>query len=92
MYEDRSFTFVLKTPPASELIKAAAGIKAGSGTPQAKKVGSITQDQLKEIAATKLPDLNCTSVSGRSRGREASRVARGGRRASASMWPFGPAD
>jgi len=62
VYEDRSFTFVLKTPPASELIKAAAGIKAGSGTPQAKKVGSITQDQLKEIAATKLPDLNCTSI------------------------------
>ncbi len=58
IYKDRSFTFILKTPPASELIKKAAGIIKGSGTPNKDKVGKITMDQVKEIAATKLPDLN----------------------------------
>ncbi len=59
VYEDKSFTFVLKTPPASVLLKKAAGIKSGSGTSSKDKVGSITTAQLKEIAETKLPDLNC---------------------------------
>merc|ERR1712118_55796 len=59
VYEDKSFTFVLKTPPASVLIKKAAGIKTGSGNPSKEKVGTITMAQLKEIAEIKLPDLNC---------------------------------
>lgn len=58
VYEDKSYTFVLKTPPASVLLAKAAGVKKGSGTPQVKKVGSINKQQLKEIAETKLPDLN----------------------------------
>lgn len=62
VYEDRSFTFVLKTPPASVLIKKAAGIERGSGQPQSVKVGSITQAQLREIAETKMPDLNANDV------------------------------
>jgi large subunit ribosomal protein L11 len=62
VFEDRSFTFVLKTPPASELIKKAAGITAGSNEPNRKKVGSITRNQLREIAQTKLPDLNANDI------------------------------
>nr|YP_010330106.1 ribosomal protein L11 [Porphyridium aerugineum]UNJ17822.1 ribosomal protein L11 [Porphyridium aerugineum] len=62
VYEDRSFTFVLKTPPASVLLAKAAGIDRGSGKPNSKKVGSITQAQLQEIALTKLPDLNTQDV------------------------------
>lgn len=62
VYEDRSFTFVLKTPPASVLICKAAGIERGSGNPNSKKVGSITTDQLREIAQTKLPDLNARDI------------------------------
>ncbi|MEB3187055.1 MAG: 50S ribosomal protein L11 [bacterium] len=62
VYEDRSFTFVLKTPPTSELIKKAAGAAKGSGTPNKAKVGSITVAQVREIAETKMPDLNCTSI------------------------------
>lgn len=62
VYEDRSFTFVLKTPPASVLIQKAAGIERGSGEPNKKTVGSITRAQLKEIAQTKLPDLNANDV------------------------------
>jgi len=62
VFEDRSFTFVLKTPPASFLIRKAAGVAKGSGTPNSKKVGSISAAQLKEIAETKLPDLNCSNV------------------------------
>ena len=62
VYEDRSFTFVLKTPPASVLIQKAAGIERGSGEPNRKKVGSITRSQLKEIAQTKLPDLNANDI------------------------------
>jgi large subunit ribosomal protein L11 len=58
VYEDRTYTFVLKTPPASELIKKAAGIAGGSGKALKEKVGSITQAQLEEIAKTKMPDLN----------------------------------
>jgi large subunit ribosomal protein L11 len=58
VYDDRSYTFVLKTPPASVLLSKAAGVPKGSGDPQKKKVGSITKKQLEEIAETKLPDLN----------------------------------
>lgn len=62
VYEDRSFSFILKTPPASVLLAKAVGIKKGSGTPNLQKVGSISQEQLKEIATTKLPDLNTNNV------------------------------
>ena len=62
VYEDRSFTFVLKTPPASVLIRQAAGIEKGSSEPNRTKVGSITRKQLQEIAATKLPDLNTDNI------------------------------
>ena len=62
IYEDRSFTFVTKTPPAAELIKKAAGLKKGSGTPHTDKVGKISKDQVREIATTKLPDLNANDV------------------------------
>ena len=58
IYEDRSFTFITKTPPAAELIKKAAGIKSGSGAPHKETVGTITTDQVLEIARTKMPDLN----------------------------------
>ena len=62
VFEDRSFTFILKTPPASVLIKKAAGVESGSGEPNKKKVGSISQTQLREIAQTKLPDLNANDI------------------------------
>ncbi len=62
VFEDRSFTFILKTPPASVLIKKAAKIETGSNEPNKKKVGSITLDQLREIAQTKLPDLNANDI------------------------------
>ena len=62
IYNDRSFTFVLKTPPASELIKKTAGIVKGSGVPNKDKVGALTNAQVEEIAKTKLPDLNTTSL------------------------------
>lgn len=62
VYEDRSFTFILKTPPASDLIKKALGIQKGSGTPNSAKVGSITREQLKEIAEIKMPDLNANDI------------------------------
>jgi large subunit ribosomal protein L11 len=62
VYEDRSFDFILKTPPAAKLILKAAGVDKGSGTPQATKVGSITRAQVKEIAETKMPDLNANDI------------------------------
>lgn len=62
IYEDRSFTFVLKTPPAAVLIKKAIGLDKGSAVPNKTKVGQITKAQIKQIAETKMPDLNCTSV------------------------------
>ena len=62
IYEDRSFTFVTKTPPAAELIKKAAGVAKGSAVPQSEKVGRISTDQVREIALTKLPDLNARDV------------------------------
>jgi large subunit ribosomal protein L11 len=62
IYEDRSFTFVTKTPPAAELIKKAAGVAKGSGVPQSDKVGRLTRDQVREIAQTKMPDLNANDI------------------------------
>ena len=62
VYSDRSFTFITKTPPAAELLKKAAGIIKGSGVPNKDKVGKVTRAQLKEIAQTKMPDLNAASV------------------------------
>jgi len=62
IYEDRSFTFITKTPPAAELIKKAAGIGKGSGVPNTEKVGKITADQVREIATTKMPDLNANDL------------------------------
>ncbi|MDE2150377.1 MAG: 50S ribosomal protein L11 [Gammaproteobacteria bacterium] len=62
VYSDRSFTFITKTPPASVLIKKAAGIESGSPTPNSKKVGRINRKQLEEIAKTKWPDLNAGGI------------------------------
>ena len=62
VYQDRSFTFILKTPPASVLIKKAAGIESGSGVPNKTKVGKISKAKIKEIAELKMPDLNAGSV------------------------------
>ena len=62
VYDDRSFTFELKTPPASRLILKAAGLEKGSGEPHKVKAGSITQDQVREIATTKMPDLNANDI------------------------------
>ena len=62
IYADRSFTFITKTPPASELVKKAAGVIKGSSVPNKEKVGKITTAQVKEIAQTKLPDLNAYSI------------------------------
>ncbi len=62
VYEDRTFDFILKTPPAAELLKKAAGIQKGSGKPLTEKVGKITKQQLKTIAETKMPDLNANDV------------------------------
>ncbi|XCB30620.1 50S ribosomal protein L11 [Arcanobacterium hippocoleae] len=62
VYEDRSFTFVTKTPPAADLLKKAAGIKKGSGVPQSQKVGHVSAEQLREIAKLKEPDLNANDI------------------------------
>src|SRR5271154_700555 len=62
IYTDRTFTFILKTPPASELLKRAAGIVKGSGEPNRTKVGKVTRRQAEEIAKSKLPDLNTTKL------------------------------
>lgn len=62
VYEDRSFTFITKTPPASQLIKKAAGVDKGSGTPHTNKVGKITTAQAQEIAETKMRDLNANDL------------------------------
>jgi large subunit ribosomal protein L11 len=62
VYQDRSFTFITKTPPAPVLIKKAVGIESGSKEPNKKKVAKITQAQLRQIAETKMPDLNAGSV------------------------------
>lgn len=62
IYEDRSFTFVLKTPPASELIKKAAGVEKGSGEPNRKKVGKLSLEKAREIAQQKMNDLNANDI------------------------------
>jgi large subunit ribosomal protein L11 len=64
IYEDRSFTFITKTPPAAELIKKAAGIPKGSSVPHKEKVGRISRDQVREIATTKMPDINANDLDG----------------------------
>lgn len=64
VYEDRSFTFITKTPPAADLLKKAAGVDKGAGTPNKAKVGTITRQQLHEIAETKMKDLNATTIEG----------------------------
>ena len=62
VYADRSFSFITKTPPAAVLLLKAAGLKSGSGEPNKNKVGTVTSEQVREIATTKLPDLNTDSV------------------------------
>lgn len=62
VFEDRSFTFVLKTPPTPELLKAAAGIEKGSAAQRRQKVGSVTRDQVRQIAETKMRDLNANDI------------------------------
>jgi large subunit ribosomal protein L11 len=62
VYEDRTITFVTKTPPAAFLLKQAAGVEKGSGTPNRIKVATVTRDQVRQIAETKLPDLNANDV------------------------------
>jgi large subunit ribosomal protein L11 len=62
IYEDRSFTFTLKTPPAASLLKKAAGIEKGAANPLTQKVGKVTRAQLREIAERKMPDLNTTNL------------------------------
>ena len=62
VFEDRSFTFVTKTPPAAKLLLAAAGVEKGSGEPHKTKVATVTRDQVREIAQTKMPDLNANDL------------------------------
>lgn len=63
-YSDRSFTFIIKTPPAAVLLKKAVGISKGSGTPNTKKVGKVNRAQIEEIAKTKMPDLTAADLDG----------------------------
>jgi large subunit ribosomal protein L11 len=62
IFSDKSFTFILKTPPAAVLIKKELGLASGSGTPNRTKVGTLTQEQVRKIAEIKMPDLNCESI------------------------------
>ena len=62
IYADKSFTFILKTPPTAELIKKELGLASGSGTPNKSKVGNLTQAQVRKIAEVKMPDLNCDTI------------------------------
>ena len=64
VYEDRSFTFITKTPPAAVLLKQAAGIESGSDAPNRNKVASVSRDQVRQIAETKMPDLNANDIEG----------------------------
>jgi large subunit ribosomal protein L11 len=64
VYEDRSFTFIMKTPPAAQLLLKAAGVPKGSGTPHVSKVASVSRDQVRQIAETKMPDLNAIDIEG----------------------------
>ena len=77
VYEDRSFTFITKTPPAAFLLKQAAGLDKGSGEPNRSKVGAVSRTQVEEIARTKMPDLNAADIEG------ASKIVEGTAR---SMW------
>ena len=77
VYQDKSFTFVTKTPPAAELIKKAAGVAKGSSTPHSAKVGHLTADQLREIAKVKEPDLNANDIDAAARIIEGSARAMG---------------
>jgi len=67
IYEDRSFTFITKTPPVADLLKKAAGVEKGSATPNKTKVGSISRDKLREIAEIKMKDLNVINIEGAER-------------------------
>jgi len=62
VYEDRTFAFVLKTPPAAFLLRKAAGVEKGSGEPNKNKVGTVTKEQIRQIAETKMPDLNTDNI------------------------------
>jgi large subunit ribosomal protein L11 len=62
IYKDRSFTFILKTPPVADLLRKAAGVEKGSGVPNKNKVGQVSMDKVKEIAKIKLPDLNANDI------------------------------
>jgi large subunit ribosomal protein L11 len=62
IYEDRSFSFILKTPPAPDLLRKAAGIEKATGTPGRETAGQVTRDQIREIALVKMPDLNANSI------------------------------
>jgi large subunit ribosomal protein L11 len=64
VYEDRSITYILKTPPAAVLLKQAAGIESGSATPNRTKVAAVTREQVRQIAETKMPDLNANDIDG----------------------------
>jgi large subunit ribosomal protein L11 len=64
VYEDRSFTFIMKTPPAAQLLLKAAGVQKGSGTPHTAKVASVSREQVRQIAETKMPDLNAIDIEG----------------------------
>jgi len=64
IYEDRTFTFVTKTPPAAVLLRQAARVEKGSATPQSEKVGNVTREQIRHIAETKMPDLNAVDIEG----------------------------
>jgi large subunit ribosomal protein L11 len=67
VYEDRSFTFITKTPPAAFLLKQAAGLDKGSGEPNREKVGTVSREQVEEIARIKMPDLNAADIDGAAR-------------------------
>jgi len=62
VFEDRTFSFITKTPPAADLLRKAAGIEKGSGQPNREKVGSVTKEQIRQIAETKMPDLNAKDI------------------------------
>ena len=64
VFEDRSFTFIVKSPPASDLLRKAAGVEKGSGNPKAEQIATVSRDQVKEIAETKLKDLNAADIEG----------------------------
>ena len=64
IFTDQTFSFILKTPPVSDLLKKAAGLEKGSGVPNKEKVGKVTRNQIREIAETKMPDLNAVDVEG----------------------------